>query len=430
MTFEKLFESIRIGNVELKNRVALAPMNTLFEVLTGGLINDQVIAFYIARAKGGFGLIYTGAIIGTRMANQYPYFTNPILYEPKHVGGMFQLTEAVHRIGAKIFAQMWIGAGRQAHAIPGLPPPPAPSPIPFERLDEYLSEDFKILQKKYPNVAKLLGGPVATGDVPREMTVEEIRFEEDEFTNSCLLAAKAGFDGIEIHAAHGYLLHQFLSPRSNQRNDIYGGSLENRMRFLVETTEKVLEKIRKYTRHCAITVRLSADEHMPGGVTHEEIKAVVKKLADLGIDGLQLSSGSYEALKFAYPKEDGSMLNEAASFKNTVDIPIITPSVHAPKLAERALRDSKTDMISLGRQGLCDPDWPNKAREGRIKDIQRCIKCGTCLSRLRLGIPVACPYNPNLGRERFVPEYWPPPAPPRKRKQEEVMPPILTEIVE
>lgn len=307
-----------------------------------------------------------------------------MLYEPKHIGATLLLTEAVHRLRGKIFAQMWIRAGRQSHAVPGLPPPYAPSPIPFERLEEYLSDDFRILQKKYPNVAKLVGGPISRGDVPTPMTLEEIKHEQDEFANSCLLAAKAGFDGIEIHSAHGYLMWQFLSPRSNQRTDIYGGSLENRMRFLIETTEKVLENIRKYTRHCAITVRSSADEHLPNGVTHEEMKVVVKKLANLGIDGFQLSDGSYEALKYMYPAKDGAMLDEAASFKCIVNIPIITPSVHNPETAEQAIREGKTDMVSLGRQSLCDADWPNKAKEGKIKDIERCRKCGTCHTRGRL----------------------------------------------
>ena len=124
------------------------------------------------------------------------------------------------------------------------------------------------------------------------------------------------------------------------------------------------------------------------------------------------------------------MLDEAASFKKGVHIPIITPSIHNPELAEQAIKEGKTDVVSLGRQSLIDPDWPNKAKEGRIKEIERCRKCGTCHTRIRMGIPLACPYNPNLGMERFMPEYWPPPFPPRKRKPEEVMAPILTEIVE
>ena len=177
------------------------------------------------------------------------------------------------------------------------------------------------------------------------------------------------------------------------------------------------------TDKCAVTVRASSDEHMPGGTTHEEMEIVVKRLADVGIDGFHLSSGSFEALKWLYPKKDGVMLDDAEGFKRVVDIPIITPSVHSPKNVEKALNQGKTDMISMGRQMLADPEWVNKVKEGREKEIVRCIRCGRCHVFLRSMLPHTCYVNPNAGREVYMPEYWPPPL--TRKKGDETIPSYL-----
>ena len=143
---------------------------------------------------------------------------------------------------------------------------------------------------------------MAIAQIPREMTREENTSEIDEFGHSCVLAVMAGFDGIELHAPHGYLEHQFLSPRTNRRTDEYGGSLENRMRFVIEIYDKVREMIGSAV---AVGIRLSGDEHMPDGINHEEMKEVVRVLGERGIDYVHLSSGSYEATKYFFPEQDG-----------------------------------------------------------------------------------------------------------------------------
>jgi 2,4-dienoyl-CoA reductase-like NADH-dependent reductase (Old Yellow Enzyme family) len=265
------------------------------------------------------------------------------------------------------------------------------------------------MSNKYPSMAK--------ADMPREMTKEEIKSEIEEFAQSCILISLAGFDGIELHAPHGYLEHQFLSPRSNKRTDEYGGSLENRMRFVVEIYEAVRKEI---GRSVPIGIRLSGDEHMPDGIHHDELKLIAKKMGQMGIDYVHMSDGSYEALKYFFPDEDGTIIEEGAGFKSVLPkhVPVITVSVHDPAMASQAIRDGKMDMVSLGRQMLIDPEWANKVREGRA--FRKCIRCCDCLMRTAIGMPVRCRVNKDLGREKYMPEYWRPQRP----KGEGVLPRI------
>jgi 2,4-dienoyl-CoA reductase-like NADH-dependent reductase (Old Yellow Enzyme family) len=267
---------------------------------------------------------------------------------------------------------------------------------------EYMPKSFWKVLEKYPQNAER-----AMGEMPYEMTVEEIRREQDEFANSLRFAVGAQFDGIELHAPHGYLEHQFLSPLTNKRTDLYGGSLQNRMRFIVETYLKSREAVGP---DYLLGMRMSADEHLPGGFTHEEALEVARTMTALGVDYVHLSDGSYEALKYFFPEEDGTMLDEAANFKKATNLPILCPSVHDPYMAEEAIAAGKCDIISLGRQMFSDPEWGNKVAEGRVSDIKRCKRCNECLMRTAVGLVVRCIQNPNTGREKYMPEYWRPPV--------------------
>lgn len=399
-TFKHLLSPIEIKGVEIRNRIALAPMNTLFSLDNRGYINDQILAYYAARAKGGCGLIITECVLGTRLASRFPYTTNLHCYSASHLPGLSELAETVHAFGSACFIQMSIGFGRQGHSHIG-ERPPAPSVVPMMIKPENMPRGFDKALEAHPQIIAR-----AVGELPYEMTVEEIRREQDEFANSCRFAVLAQFDGIELHAPHGYLEHQFLSPITNRRTDLYGGSLENRMRFIVETYLKVRESVGS---NYIIGVRMSADEHLPGGITHEEALEVARTLSSLGADYVHLSDGSYEALKYFFPDEDGAMLEEAANFKRTVDVPVICPSVHDPLLAEEAIATGKCDIVSLGRQLFADPEWGNKVAEERTEEIVRCKRCNECLMRTAVGLPVRCIRNPNTGREKYMPEYWRPP---------------------
>lgn len=403
----ELFEPIRIGKVELKNRIAMAPMNVLFSMNNLGYVNEQIMAYYAARAKGGVGLIISECVLGTRLASRFPYTSNLHLFNGTHVPGLEELVETIHAFGAKTFIQLSIGFGRQGHSHHH-EAPPAPSAIPYETHPDMLPAKMRKTIEKNPHFMNPKVPTMVIAHMPREMTREEIKSEIEEFGHSCVLAVMAGFDGIELHAPHGYLEHQFLSPRTNRRTDEYGGSLENRMRFVIE----IYDKVREMIGHAVpVGIRLSGDEHMPDGIHHDELKVVVQTLGERGIDYVHLSSGSYEATKYFFPETDGTMLDEAAGFKSVLPdgVPVMTPSIHDPAMAARAIREGRTDMISLGRQLLIDPEWPAKVREGT--KFRKCTRCCECLLRTVAGMPVRCLHNRDLGREKYMPEYWRPTRP-------------------
>lgn len=403
--YPELFKPIKIAELEIKNRIVMAPMNTVFSMDNLGYVNEQILAYYAARARGGTGLIITECVLGTRLASEFPYTSNLHLFDVTHVPGLEEVTETVHAFGSKVFIQLSIGFGRQGHNKEHKSPP-APSAIPYQTdptlmpsgMVKFISDNPTVLDPRIPTMAH--------ADMPREMTREEIKSEIEEFANSCVLALMAGFDGIELHAPHGYLEHQFLSPRSNKRTDEYGGSLENRMRIVVKIYEAVRAKI---GNAAPVGIRLSGDEHMPDGIHHDELKQVVKKMGELGIDYVHLSDGSYEALKYFFPDEENlHLVGEAEDFKSVLpeNVPVISVSLHDPKNSSQAIRKGRIDMVSLGRQMLCDPDYANKVMNG--EKYRKCARCNECLMRTAAGLPVRCKLNRDLGREKYMPEYWRP----------------------
>ncbi len=400
--FPELFQPISIGNCEIKNRIAMAPMNVLMSRGNTGYVNDQQLAYYAARAKGGTGLIITECVLGTRLSSQFPYWTNLHLFNGSHLNGLAELVETVHAFGSKVFIQLSVGFGRQGHH-PDHVAPPAPSAIPYEIIPERMPQRIVNWLSEHPTWVAHPDSPLATkSDAPREMTIAEIRSEIAEYGNSCRLAVLAGFDGIEMHSPHGYLEHQFLSPRSNKREDEYGGSLENRMRFAVECYQAARAAVGDAI---PIGMRVSGDEHLEDGIGHDDLKHFVKRMGELGISYLHMSDGSYEALSHMFPSKDGTIVEEAASFKSVLppSVPVICVSIHDPRNSSKAIGEGKIDMVSLGRQMLCDPDYANKVRAG--EQFLRCDRCCSCLMRTASGLTVRCRQNPNLGRERFMPEY-------------------------
>jgi 2,4-dienoyl-CoA reductase-like NADH-dependent reductase (Old Yellow Enzyme family) len=411
--YPELFHPINIGNCRIENRIVMSPMNVLMSSGNTGLVNDQVLAYYAARAHGGTGLLISECVLGTRLASKFPYTSNLHLFNSSHLAGLEELTETVHAFGSKIFIQLSIGFGRQGHNADH-EPPPAPSAIPMEVTPDGLP---KVMRKAFAKEVSWFVHPetpfATKGETPREMTREEIKSEIAEYANSCRLAVVAGFDGIEIHAPHGYLEHQFLSPLSNKRTDEYGGSLENRMRFVLECYGAARAAI---GNAIPIGIRLSGDEHVPGGITHDEMKVVVKTLGERGIDYVNLSNGSYEAIKHVMPEEDGTMIEPAMGFKSVLPdhVPVICVSIHDPAASAKAIHEGQIDMVSLGRQMLADPDYANRVRAG--EKFNKCTRCCECIMRSARGLTVRCSTNPNLGRERFMPEYQRP-ARPRKNKK-------------
>lgn len=398
-TFTHIFSPIKLGPIELKNRIALAPMN---ETMSGvnGEATEQMLSYFAARAKGGTGLVCTGAVMGTRMASEFVWGRNLYLFHQGHLQGLGMLTERIHYFDTKAAIQMTIGFGRQGHSYDHHKLAPAPTGgLPYEITAEKATDHVVDAWRMIEYAKSFM-----VGQMTREMTISEIQSEQKEFAQSCQLAVIAGFDVIEIHAPHGYIEHQFLSPLSNKRTDLYGGEWRNRKRFLLE----IAEQIRYACPGVAVGVRISAEEHMKGGLTEDEMIDVAKDLEARGIDYISLSDGAgYEEGGHLITDMDRSkhIPEHGQAFKKALKIPVIVASQHDPYKIEKNIAEGKYDIQALGRQLFCDPEYPNKLAAGKVKEIVRCSRCNTCLMRCLSGITPACPNNPNLGREYVLDEY-------------------------
>lgn len=397
MEFENLLKPIQIGPHEIKNRISMAPCNVHFSDGLG-YPTDQDMCYYAARAKGGLGLTIVGAVMANREDAEAASLVIPRLDDVSHVGPFQEIVEVVHEFGSKCFVQLVPGLGRQSR----LPRKPVmvPSLVPMEKHPELQIKQLRQVSNRF--LPLTLGAGYGN---QKEMTITDITRLVENYGKSVLLALYAGFDGVEIHAPHGYLAHQFLSQRTNKRTDRYGGSLKNRMRFVLELIEVSKAEI---GGRAALGMRISANEHMPEGMTVDDVKIITKECVKAGLDYIHLSDGCMEAQKYFFPEEESDhLLDEANQIRKGLGVPLITPSVHDPAHGDAAIAAGKTDMISLGRQLMADPDWPNKVKEGRVDEINRCRRDATCLMWLFTEGRVRCAYNPNLGRERFMPEYWP-----------------------
>ncbi|MDD2735518.1 MAG: NADH:flavin oxidoreductase [Desulfuromonadaceae bacterium] len=412
-TLANLLSPIKIGPVELKNRIALAPMN---ETLSNGQgqASEQCLSYFAARAKGGTGLITTGAIMGTKLSSNFVWGRNLYCFNPGHIQSLALLTDRVHYFGSKIAAQMSIGFGRQGHSYDHeMLAPAATGGLPYEMSMDKQSDTLHTGLRKSERAREFL-----TGQMTREMTIAEIHHEQKEFANSCQLALIAGFDVIEIHAPHGYLEHQFLSPFTNKRTDMYGGEWRNRKRFLNE----VMEQIRYACPGVAVGVRISAEEHFEGGLTREEMIDLALDLEARGADYISLSDGGgYEEACHLVAMADRveHIPDCAAEFKKALKIPVIAASQHDPVKANTDIGAGKFDISALGRQLFIDPEYANKVESNRADEINRCRRCDICLTRCLAGTTPACPFNPWLGREYASDEFqigaW--------QKHERIMPP-------
>jgi 2,4-dienoyl-CoA reductase-like NADH-dependent reductase (Old Yellow Enzyme family) len=384
-----LFQPIRINGAEIKNRIVMAAM-AVGDGSPLGYPTKQTIAFYTARARGGVGLIVLGGCVSTKRAwNETPFGGNYRTDLEEAVPALRELVDAVHALDAKIFLEPMASFGRLGSSKKSGLQPVAPT-----------AERLVIPENAFPDIMTVPGGRVM--EMPREITIPEIGALEDEMAQSASIAQRAGFDGIEIAAHMSYLVTSFLSPRTNKRTDIYGGSLENRMRFL----RNIVDKSRAVVGlGFPVGVKLICNEHVDGGLTVADTVEIGKALERAGVDYLSLSDGCYETLKYSTPSEDGALLKhgEPQAFKSTLSIPIVVPSVHDPDLAADTITRGNADMIAFGRPLLADPSWANKTREGKVGEILRCDHDDYCILRLMTGMTVRCKLNPAMGRESGAP---------------------------
>lgn len=385
--FKKLFEPIKIGSIEISNRIAMAPMVTSYS--DRGSVSEQQLAYYAARAKGGVGLIITEHVLASKWAKDNCPLNVMEFDDFTHMEGFSKIVETIHAFGSRVFIQLNPGIGAQGSSLVSGIQPVAPSPVAYSVKPE--------------TVPKNIPAEVMIGEMPREMTLAEIEAEQNNFVRAAMFAKSVGFDGVEIHAAHGFLIHEFLSQRFNKRTDQYGGSMENRARFLVEMVRKTKAI---FGADMVLGVRLSA--HEPDGNTYEDTKLIIQHLQKEAIDYFHLGDGTFEAHNWLLPDSDGTMLEleKRTGFKKDLNVPLITPAIHDPKSAEVAISDGLTDMVSLGRALLADPSWANKVKSGNISAIKKCVRCNIgCYGRLFRGFSVQCVVNPECGLERYNPEY-------------------------
>jgi len=390
--FEKLFEPMMIGNVEVKNRIALAPMGIVGLSTEKGGFSKRAENYYVERAKGGTGLLITGV---AKVENEIEKFHEGVLLCPTIDPGHFiqtsgEMVERVHSFGSKIFLQLGIGFGRVAAPQMLACNPVAPSAIP-----NYWDPSITC----------------------RELTVKEVETIVKKAAESAVIAKMAGFDGVEIHAVHeGYLLDQFTIAMFNKRNDKYGGDLMGRLRLPIE----IVKSIKKATGESfPVILRFSIKSYikdwnqggLPGedfvemGRDTDEGLTIAPILEQAGYDAFDADAGSYDAWYWAHPpiyQKHGLYLPLTEQLKKVVKVPLIVAGrLDVPELAEKALQDGKAvDMICIGRGLLADPEWGNKVLAGTPEDIRPCIGCHDgCLGRAFTGKPLSCAVNPSCGRE-------------------------------
>jgi len=216
----------------------------------------------------------------------------------------------------------------------------------------------------------------------------------------------ADFDGIEIHACHGMLVHQFRAPVTNRRTDDYGGSLENRNRFLLELVAQSLAALRPDFPGVALGVRLSARDYEEGGVTFAETTDLARTLAQMGVDYIDVSNAGPRSWKHFMPDVDATNVGFARGIKEASGLPVLCNNLHDPVTALAAVTEGSVDVVAVTRPLIADPGLPNKVREGRVDDVVRCTRCYLCEVRIINGMPVRCPVNHDVGREKYLPENW------------------------
>ncbi len=375
MKYPKLFAPGRIGTLDLPNRIIKAPTSTGMSNMDGS-VSERLIRHYREVAKGGTGLIIAEYAYVDNIAAKSAHCQLGISSD-EHISGLTLLAETIKDQGARAGIQLE-HCGRQKFL--GTPPIKSASAVPWLAL-------------------KTRSGDKA---IPEQLSIDEIAQIVEAFGDAARRAVAAGFDLVEIHGAHGYLITNFLSPHTNKRTDRYGGSFENRTRLLVEIIRNARAKI---GHDFPLTLRLSGTDYEPDGFGIDETIEVAKIAESLGIDAIHVSGGDHHQMIHQVSPMSVPRLHNvwaAEAVRGAVGVPVIASgSITLPDFAEEILATGQGDFVSLGRPLWADPEWSNKAREGRQEDIRPCIRCNDgCLDRTFFRFrAVGCSVNPEIGRE-------------------------------
>jgi 2,4-dienoyl-CoA reductase-like NADH-dependent reductase (Old Yellow Enzyme family)/thioredoxin reductase len=369
MKIEKLFEPKKINSVEIKNRFVVPPMVTNFGNLDN-TVSDKLIGYLSARARGGFGLIITEDFAVHPLGKGFSRV--PALWSDDFIKGCKSLVDAVHGAGSKIFAQIYHAGAQTGPDVIG-EQPLAPSAL---------------LHVWY-------------GTLPRELKKDEIYEIIDNFGQAALRARNAGFDGVEVHGSHGYLVAQFLSPFTNKRTDEFGGNLLGRLRFPVRMIESIRVEV---GRDFPVTLRIAGDERVLGGRELEETRVMAPILEEAGYDALHVTTATTANMPYIVPCNYAPIalnVGYAETVKRNVTVPVITTGrIYDPFVAEQILREERADFIGMGRASIADPDLPNKVAAGDFEGIRPCIGAlAGCVAYLHMDRGITCLANPGVGLE-------------------------------
>jgi 2,4-dienoyl-CoA reductase (NADPH2) len=362
MKFVKLFESFKVKNLEVRNRIVMPAMALNFS--RDGGINDKIINFYRERAKGEVGLIIIGGA-GVEPRGGGP--TMFAIHDDKYIPGYTQFVDEMHKYGAKTFVQLY-----HAGAYSGMP-------------------DMVSASAVMSNL---------TRRVPKELTIEDIKIVQENHAGAAERALKAGFDGVELLGSAGYLINQFLSPITNKRTDEYGGSLEHRLRYPLELIKLVKDRV---GAKMIVGMRVAGDDFVPGSNSYKESAIFAKHYSDAGIDYINVTGGWHETRIPQIPMmvPQGAYAYLAENIKNNVNVPVFSSNrINSPTVAEQILRDQMADAVCMGRALIADPYLPLKAREDRLWDIRKCVGCNQgCFDHIFTGKSVECMRNYVASRE-------------------------------
>lgn len=362
--YSKLFESKKIGNLEIKNRFVVPAMDSHY-TNEEHFFTDQALNYYGERARGGFGLIFTEFMCVSEEG--LAESTQAGIYDNKFIPMLTKLVDRVHENGAKIFAQIQHSGRQKGNDIP---------------LQAVGASALVSNGKKEP---------------VHELTTEEVKVIEQKFIDAALRAKKTGFDGVEVHGAHGYLLAQFLSKATNKRVDQYGGNITNRARIVCEIVEGIKNTCGK---DYPVVVRTSGNEDFYGGNSIEDALTQAILFEQANADAIHISYGS--AIESYYTKS-GFNTDNIRKVKEAVNIPVIgVGRINDPTLALAMVKNGTADFVALGRQSICDPHFPNKVKEGRLDEIFTCTGCmQRCLytNMFEPGYGTSCMINPFSGKE-------------------------------
>ncbi len=357
-------EPIRVGTMEIKNRIVFPPMNTNLSS-EDGCVTQQLEDYYMKRAKGGAGFIVLEAASISKESRNHP--RQPMICDRRYTASWARLIEKIHRYGTKVSVEL-VHYGSEASMLPRV------SPSACSKYEE-------------------------PGEV---LTVEQIHAIQQQFVEAAKLAKQSNIDAITLHACHGYLIAEFLSPIFNKRTDMYGGSFENRCRFLLEIIEKCKIEL---GANFPIMARFSVDEFIEGGNRLEDSIALAKVLEKAGVCAIDISASQPSAYLlttplYCLPHTKGLLVPYSEELKKAVEIPVFTAiGIREPEFAEEIIASNKADLIAMGRSQLADPEYANKVKNNKVECIRHCLSCGFCIDTLDADRQICCAVNPETGRE-------------------------------